>query len=407
MTQVLHNRSFRNLWLASLLSTLGSQISRIGLLLHVFREHDALSSLAFLVALETLPGALAAPFAGALIDRFSKRDLMIAADLVRALLMAAILIRPTLGVIYLMAALHSVATVFFQPAKAAAIPLILDPGEIPQANGLDQSSSNLVLIAGPIVGAQLLIYFGLGATMAVDILSFVVGALLICRVSIRRPRGEQAAGEEDPESAAALATMTEIREGWTYLRSHQLMLYLNLLLLNALLCAGIWMPLAPFFIRDYLGGADDVLGWQIGVFGSGSVLGGVLAPRLTERLGKGNTLILGMLGEGLSMAAYAVTPQLAASTAVIFVWGLAASAVVVPFYSILQLVVEERFLGRMFTVVKQVENWGIVLAMLAAVLLHELFSSQLILLAGGLLYFGVTAAASALTESGRALLATR
>ncbi len=405
MTKTLHNRSFRNLWLASLLSMLGSQISRIGLVLHVFKEHDTLSSLAFLVVLETLPGALVAPFAGALIDRFSKRDLMIASDVIRALLMATIFFRPTLGVIYVMAALHSVATVFFQPAKAAAIPLILDKEDIPQANGLDQSSSNLVLITGPIVGAQLLIFFGLGVTMVVDVLSFLVGALLISRVSIRAPRGERTATEGDPESAG-LSTLGEIREGWTYLRGHQLMLVLNLLLLNALLCAGIWMPLAPFFIRDYLGGAEDVLGWQIGVFGFGSVLGGLWAPRLTKRLGNGNTLILGMLGEGLSIAAYALTPHLAISMAMIFLWGIAASAVVVPFYSILQLVVDERFLGRMFTVVKQVENWGIVLAMLAAIVLHQAFSSQLILLAGGLLYFAVTAAC-VLTRSGRVLLATR
>lgn len=407
MRKILDNPSFRNLWLAGLLSMLGSQISRIGLVLYVFEQHDTLSSLAFLVVLETLPGAVVAPFAGAVIDRFNKRDLMIASDVIRALLMTCILIWPTLGVIYLMAALHSIATVFFQPAKSAAIPLILDRRDVAEANGLDQSSSNLVLIIGPIVGAQLLIYFGLAATMIVDVASFLLGAFLISRVAIRRPRGGDAEIELDPEAAAALGTLGEIREGWSYLRGHQLMMVLNLLLLNALLCAGIWMPLAPFFIRDFLGGAENVLGWQIGVFGVGSVLGGLLAPRWTERLGKGNILILGMLGEGFSMAAYAVTGDLWLSTAMIFLWGIAASAVVVPFYSILQLVVEERFLGRMFTVVKQVENWGIVFAMLAAIVLHELFSSQLILLAGGLLYVGVTAAASALTPSGRALLATR
>jgi hypothetical protein len=90
---------------------------------------------------------------------------------------------------------------------------------------------------------------------------------------------------------------------------------------------------------------------------------------------------------------------------IVFLWGVAVSVIVVPFYSILQLLVEERFLGRIFSVVKQSEDGAIVVSMLLVVLLQSTVSSHLILLGTGALYVAVTLASVA-TRSGRVLFAT-
>ena len=110
MIRVLGNRSFRNLWLASLLSMTGSQISRVGLILYVSSTGDSVLALALLLILELLPGALVAPLAGVVIDAYSKRVVMIVSDLLRMVFMLLIWWRPTPGMIYVMAALHSIAT---------------------------------------------------------------------------------------------------------------------------------------------------------------------------------------------------------------------------------------------------------------------------------------------------------
>lgn len=395
---ILGNRSFRRMWLASLLSLLGSQISRIGLLLHVAREGDVVAGLAVLVALETLPGALAAPLAGAVVDRFDKRAVMIASDLVRMLLMLAVLAHPTVGVIYLMAALHSVLTAFFEPAKLASIPHVVGPKELLRANGLDKSASNLTLILGPVVGAELLLGLGLSATLIIDALTFLLSAALLLGVNIRQDVKPNAW----PSPRAALR---ELGGGWAYLARHRLALHLNLLLFTALVCTGLWTPLAPGFIREHLGGSEAVLGWQFGAFGLGAALGGLWAPRVAERLGAGPTLFLGFLAEGAMLFVYGLVPQLAASTLIIFVWGNVVSLALVPFYSILQEVVEEGCQGRVFAVVKQSENVAVALAMPAAVALSAFLDSRVIFLCAGLFYFGVVAL-SALSAGGRALLAT-
>lgn len=400
MIRILGNRSFRNIWLANLLSMMGSQVSRIGLILYIFETSDAVLNLALLVVLDTLPGAVVAPLSGVVVDRLNKRVVMVASDLARMAFMLVILLRPSLGVIYLMAALHSIATVFFQPAKTASIPLIVEQDDLLRANAIDQSAANVVLIAGPVVGALLLKHFGLAATLLLDAATFLASALLLAGVSIRRVER----GHETPLSMAA--AMSEIKEGWRYLAGHRLALHLNVLLFMALICTSIWIPLAPFFIRDHLGGSEQIFGWQLGLFGLGAMLGGLLAPRLVERFGTGVALFAGFLAEAVSLSLYGMVSHVGASMVIIFLWGVVVSVVVVPFYSILQKIVEERFLGRVFSVVKQSENVAVVLAMSGAVLLQDFFGSHLIFLFAGLVYFGLMAISS-LSREGRTLLATR
>ena len=106
------------------------------------------------------------------------------------------------------------------------------------------------------------------------------------------------------------------------------------------------------------------------------------------------------------MMLYSVVSQVVISMMVIFVWGVILSIIVVPFYSILQKIVEERFLGRVFSLIKQGENLAVVLAMVAAVLMQGFVATPLILMLAGIVYFAFTVASS-FSRGGRAWLATQ
>ena len=399
MIRVLGNRSFRNLWLASLLSMTGSQISRVGLILYVSSTGDSVLALALLLILELLPGALVAPLAGVVIDAYSKRAVMIVSDLLRMVFMLLIWWRPTTEMIYLMAALHSIATVFYLPAKSALIPAVVEESDWPSANGIDQSASSLTMVAGPIIGAELLILLGLNVTLIVDALSFLASALLIAGVKSR------AITREHVELSLA-NTLHNVKAGWNYIVRHGLVLRLNVMVFVSLLCAGMWLPLAPSFVKDQLSGSSRLIGWQIGIFGLGAILGGLLAPLLLRRFGKGVMVFVGLLTEGISLTLYALVSHIGVSMLIMFGLGIVVSIVVVSFYSILQAVVEEPFLGRVFSIVKQSENLAIVLAMGMAVLLHSFLNSHVILLVAGLFYV-VLMLASSFSRGGRLLLGTR
>ena len=399
MIRVLGNSSFRNLWLAGLLSMTGSQISRVGLILYLSSTGNSVLALALLLILELLPGALVAPVAGVVIDAYSKRVVMIVSDLLRMIFMLLIWWWPTTEMIYLMAALHSIATVFYLPAKSALIPAVVEESDLPSANGHDQSASSLTMVAGPIVGAELLILVGLKATLIVDALSFLASALLVARVKSRPVTREHV-------ELSLASTLQNVKAGWNYITTHRLVLRLNVMVFVSLICAGMWTPLAPSFVKDQLSGSSRLIGWQIGIFGLGAILGGLLAPFLLRRFGKGIMVFLGLLTEGVSLSVYAVVSHIATSMLIMFVLGIVVSIVVVSFYSILQTVVEEPFLGRVFSIVKQSENLAVVLAMGIAVLLNGFLASHVIFLVAGLFYVAVTVASS-FSRDGRLLLETR
>jgi MFS family permease len=310
-----------------------------------------------------------------------------------------IFLSPTLPVVYVMTALHSVAAAFFQPAKAAALPLTVSRDDLPRANAWDQSASSLMLVAGPVLGAELLTRFGLGATLLLDALSFLASAALVAGAGIAGGGGARA-------PLALRGVLADVGAGWRYVRGHALALHLYLLFFVSLLCTSLWMPLAPFFVRDYLHAPERVLGWQFAAFGAGAVAGGLWAPQPVSRFGKGATLFAALVAEGSCLTLYALVPHAGLSVALMVAWGFMVSLIVVPFYSILQAVVDEGFAGRVFSLVKQSENVAIVLAMGLAALLQDRIASHAILLLAGLLYL-LLAATSSLTGGGRRLLATR
>lgn len=390
---ILGNPAFRRLWLADLLSSLGTQASRMALILYLFRTTDSVAGLALLVALETLPGALIAPAAGVLVDRVSRRSVMLVSDLARAALVLLVLIDPTPAAIYALAALLSIATAFFQPAQLASVPLAVPAGDLPRANGLTQSTANVVLILGPLAGAELFLSFGLVPTLLLDAASFLLSGLLVAGLRLRAVAGKE---------AGAGAALADLRAGWSYVSHHALVRPLVLLFFASLLCVGLWLPLAPFFIREFLGGSERVLSIQLAAFGGGGALGGILAPGLISRLGQGGTLIAAFLAEAALMTLYSAVPHVAVSVAIIFVWGIVVALVAVPFYSILQTLVEERFLGRVFSLLKQTESVAIALAMGLAVGLRGLLSSHAALTLAGCVYLTIVAAVST-APGGRAL----
>lgn len=375
----------------------GSQISRISLILYLFHGTNSITDVAFLIVLETLPGGVVATVSGTLIDRLSKRKVMIACDLARAIFMGAVFFYPTPVAIYWMAALHSIATALFVPAKAASTPLIVDSRDLPEANGADQSATHLMLVLGPVIGAELFISLGLKATLLVDILTFLGSAFLITRIRMR------ATGQE---YQGLRSSISDVSAGWRYLREHRLALHLIALGFVSLICVGLWIPLAPFFIRDFLGGSDRVLGVQAGVFGLGGVLGAILAPRLVRRFGKGLVMFVALLAEGLTLVVYSMTPGITPSVLICLAWGFVVSSILVPYQTLLQETVEDTFLGRVFSLERQSENFAILFAMLLAMALRDALSSSAIFALAGSIYFAIIVA-SAFTPGGRRLRRTR
>jgi DHA3 family macrolide efflux protein-like MFS transporter len=397
--RLLRDRPFRRFWLAGALAATGGGAGRFALLLYVARQGGGVGAVALLVALETLPGVIAGPLAGTVVDGAPRRALLAACYVGRALFAVAILVHPAGWVIYGMVVMHSLAAAVSQPARLASVPLLVKGEDLPRANGMEESVSQVAVLLGPALGAALLLHGGLAAALAAEALAFGAAAALLAGLRLSAERGAD-------EALSARAAAGEIVQGWRYLVRHPFALRMNVLHFVALACTGVWVPLAPFFVADRLGGAEALVAWQLSALGLGAAAGGLLVSGVVARWGKGVVLVAALLAEGALLAVYAVVADAAISTGVIFIWGITVTMSGAPFAAILQERVEERYLGRLFAAVKQNEALATLLAAGAAGLLHPHLTAEAILLLAGFTYVIAIAGLSS-GPRGRVLLRIR
>lgn len=371
-------------------------MSRIALVLFLSEHGAGILPVGILLLCETVPGTLMGLVSGAVVDRYSKRNLMVSADLIRVVALVGALLHPTASAIYFMAAIGSLAQAFFAPARSACIPLIVPTDNLSEANAMDQAGASVLMILAPVIGTELYLSTGIGVTLSIDGLSYLLSASLILRLKPFR---------EIPSRAAfSISILDECKEGWRYLIRDPLVLYLIALCFLSLLCAGLWMPLAPTFIRSFLRSPQRLLGLQLGLFGLGGICGSIVSAALLEKLGMGRLLLFCLMGEGAVMIAYSFAATASLSTAIMFIWGNIVSVMMVPYNTLLQRIVQSGFLGRVFAVSRQIESLALVAAIgLGTTLQHRFRADQLFLFAGLLYVFVV--ALSGRTRYGTMLLA--
>lgn len=210
------NNNFRRLWTGQVISELGtwfSFIAELGLVRML--SGSPLMTTALLVA-RLLPFLLVAPIAGVFSDRRSRKQIMIAADLMRAVIAVAYIFAGLIGSAWLVvacSALMASLTMFFEAAKNATIPNLVTPRELLTANVLMFSTRFLQYTVGSAIGGLTAAQFGYNAAFVVNALSFVGSALCILPIpasATRQARNLELKGADlDPLSAES-AAMTPI-----------------------------------------------------------------------------------------------------------------------------------------------------------------------------------------------------
>jgi MFS family permease len=371
---LIKNKEFSRIWCAGLLSQAGTSLSRMALLLWLAGEYGVPMA-GTLIVFETLPGTLATLVSGAVADRFDKKWLMVASDAVRFVALLVAIRWPAPAAVFGMMCFYSVANSFFQPTRSATLPLVVENPDLGRANSLDQGASTAVLIVAPYSGALLLYLVGLRAALAIDAASFLASALLL--LPVRVPRIPQ------PERQPVLK---EIRAGWSYLWSHPVALDVALLVEFSVLCVSLWTPLAPAFAKTFLHSDPSLVGLQMGLFGVGGVVGSIVAPKAQARWGKGRLLTGLLIAEACLMLTYTMLPAPAASCALIVLWGVVVTIMMVPYNCLLQETVAPEFLGRVFALTRQFENVATMVAIAVAIQLQAALTPQRSLMAAAAVY---------------------
>lgn len=179
------NRNFRQLWLGQVVSQLGDWLDTIALytlLLHLTGSGRAVG---LLLVARFLPSFFVGPLSGVIIDRYSRRAIMILSDIARAVVVLGFLFvrRPEhVWIIYVLTILQLVFSTFFEPAKTAVIPSIVSGRELVAANAVASATWSVMLTLGAALGGLVAAWFGTDAAFILDSLTYLVSAVLIASV---------------------------------------------------------------------------------------------------------------------------------------------------------------------------------------------------------------------------------
>jgi MFS family permease len=216
------NRSFRRLWWGQVISELGNWfnfIAGLGLVRYVSQGDAAATTIVLLARL--VPFTLFAPLAGAFVDRWSRRKVMIACDFARVAVALGFLLvhRPEeLWIAYLCTALLSFFGAFFEAAKNAAVPNITGERDLLAGNALMFSSRFLLMSLGAALGGWTAASVGYRAAFIVNAVSFLGSAFSVWLIPERETK--QLALERDESRTEKSSFWSDIREGWSYIIRH-------------------------------------------------------------------------------------------------------------------------------------------------------------------------------------------
>jgi len=214
---LLGNRNFRLLWLAQVVSELGDWFYTLAVY-HLLLDLTGGSARAvgLAVVLQVLPSTLAAPTAGVLNDRVSRKRVMIAADVARFFVVLAMMAPRTPGMVWLVYPLLFLETIgasFFEPAHSAVVPNIVAAELVTAANALASVTWSVCLAAGGALGGLAAAWLGRDAVFVLNALSFLASAGLIGRMGFAEPHLAGTA----PFHPRELVSFTPVLEGLRYI----------------------------------------------------------------------------------------------------------------------------------------------------------------------------------------------
>jgi dTMP kinase len=341
------NRGFRNMWIGQTISGVGDWLV-VGLLIPLVGTLAPGSSMAVagIMIAKIIPSLLIGSVLGVLVDRFDRRRLMIACDVINGLLCLGLITATSgmvpagvaLALIYALTFFMEICNLLFVPAKNALIPMIVEERDLASANGLSYTTQQASMLVGLLASGAIVSVFGaflklvISANVPVvsafvagqpgligpqggivlDFISFLISASLIATISVRRA--------ERHERALDLRLFgKDVVESYTLLREHRELRGFLVSIGLAILGGGAIVPVGLVYVQQNLVGGIPFLDlvpplqrvatqgpqtFMLVFLGLGMFLGAVIVPKISVRVSLERLFVAGIAGFGLAMLGF-------------------------------------------------------------------------------------------------------
>jgi dTMP kinase len=333
--------SFRRLFLATLGSGAGTWLALVALEVDIWVRTESSAWVAALLIADLLPTFVIGILVGPLIDRLSRRRLMIGSDLVRFGVFAVLPFTTSATQIVLLATVAGIATGFFRPAVYAGLPNLVQEADLPHANSLLQAVDNLTWAVGSLVGGALVAGSGVDAAYWINACTFLISAVFVWGIPQRLLQATP---------AASRGHWLDVKDGFS-LTLHSRALLTVLIAWNVAVFSNAAVNVAePRLAFRAFDAGKFGLGLMMGCSGIGLAIGAYLAGSWIERRGLPNVYgaSLGLMAIGIGLTS--VAPNVWVAAACVAVSGVGNGAAVVCNALLVQRGAPDELRGRVFAV---------------------------------------------------------
>ncbi|MFD2171784.1 MFS transporter [Tumebacillus lipolyticus] len=311
----------------------------------VLSDHDPVA-LGISTMLEILPGILISPWAGLLADRISKKTLLVLSNLFRAVTLLLMFFSTELWQLYLLAALHSTFVAFGEPPHRALLPLLVQPGQYVSMNSLLATLNNFWQIFRPALGGYVVFSFGHQVAFLIGTALYMLTPLLLLLVKVV----DQAALRTKEERERS-SIWQEVREGFAYIRTEPILIYLFAFMMLFTLCMGTQGTLTILFVGEHLVPQDQAsgaVGLLFSALGIGGLVGAFLTTLLVKRIPMLWLLFASLAFDGGVVVIFALCDTMTVAITCFAFFGIIGSVNQIVQDTIIQTIVPDHLRGRVY-----------------------------------------------------------
>ncbi len=348
-------RKFFTIWGGQSVSLLGSNLVQFALVWWLTSTTGSATVLATASLAGVLPQVLIGPFAGALVDRWNRRLVMIVADALIALSTLVLIVLYMLGQmevwhIYVVMFWRSALGGFHWTAMQASTSLMVPHAQLARVAGLNQMLQGAMGIIAPPLGALLMTLLPLHLILSIDIVTASVAVLPLLFIGIPQPDRSHELAHPD---AAPPSMLADMRAGLRYVRAWPglLMILVLAMILNFVISPAF--SLMPILVTKHFGGGALQLGTLESAWAIGIVVGGLVLGAWGGFKKRAITSMLGIMGMGIGILGIAAAPAnlFALAVAGMLFGGFMNPMANGPLFAMLQTIVAPEMQGRVMSLV--------------------------------------------------------
>ncbi|MEM7534132.1 MAG: MFS transporter [Chloroflexota bacterium] len=272
---------FFTMWTGQTLSLIGSSVARFAVIWWLTEQTGSAITLTTLALFAYVPQILIGPVVGTMVDRWSRKAILIASDGTLALsaaLLAYLFWTDSLAVwhVYMVSIINSLGNIFHFSAMMATTTLMVPEKHLARVQGVNQVLRGGLTVAGPPLGALALSIMQLHVIMTIDVVTAAFAILPLLFIHIPNPSSIDSSEKGESDDSAKSSFMADVRAGMVYIWQSQGLVWIIVLCMIINFFANPMMAIMPILVSEHFGGEALQLGWLQSCFGIGTVGGGLL-----------------------------------------------------------------------------------------------------------------------------------